>query len=428
MRSLVYGLILASSLPLSSSSALPPRLATLSDGSSALRGSGSLDLRQQGQKDHLRGGGGGRRQAPTVCEDTPKGWSDVTGNSCANYGASQYCTADGGYGPGWLVAVWGSFESYASEGKIATEVCCACGGGTSGPAPACASLECPQGFSLKSGSDALYCKGLTCSVSVDMDTCCEAPPEVKAAVDEAKAELASLKTEVLNNLTLAGDSTRKALLADGTSASGTLANQFKADAAKQRNEAIQAATSHFGSLTAHASNLQTAAQYQITMTGFFAARATAASAEGRPNGERLQTLSTQAADGFAAAADAWVAVSADGKDVMDQGEQEWAKYHSDLNTTWPKLLEGITSVNTALKASEVPAHEVRWSEQATRLASDFSQVARTQADSLATQVKSAAERASAARQATGANADLLDDLEALTDKAEEAAAKAAGSL
>jgi hypothetical protein len=36
------------------------------------------------------------------CVDTPRDWASSTGNSCGQYESANWCTVDGGYGPGWL--------------------------------------------------------------------------------------------------------------------------------------------------------------------------------------------------------------------------------------------------------------------------------------------------------------------------------------
>ena len=62
------------------------------------------------------------------CADKPSGWKGTEGSTCADYGAKQWCTADGGYGSGWKDE-WGKFEDMATNGKSALQVCCVCGGG-----------------------------------------------------------------------------------------------------------------------------------------------------------------------------------------------------------------------------------------------------------------------------------------------------------
>lgn len=70
---------------------------------------------------------------PTMpCQEKPKNWVDIEGDSCQVYKASGWCTEDGGYGPNWgnPPELGGeSFEQYAVEGKTAIDACCECGGG-----------------------------------------------------------------------------------------------------------------------------------------------------------------------------------------------------------------------------------------------------------------------------------------------------------
>eukprot|EP00418_Pyrodinium_bahamense_P086021 CAMPEP_0179072836 /NCGR_PEP_ID=MMETSP0796-20121207/32260_1 /TAXON_ID=73915 /ORGANISM="Pyrodinium bahamense, Strain pbaha01" /LENGTH=440 /DNA_ID=CAMNT_0020770009 /DNA_START=28 /DNA_END=1347 /DNA_ORIENTATION=- len=55
-------------------------------------------------------------------------WTDLDGDDCAAYAANEWCTADGGYGPGWHLE-WGTFEDYKFMGLTATSACWQCGSG-----------------------------------------------------------------------------------------------------------------------------------------------------------------------------------------------------------------------------------------------------------------------------------------------------------
>merc|ERR1719373_1116189 len=63
------------------------------------------------------------------CSDTPSGWKGTEGSTCADYGAKQWCTADGGYGSGWKNE-WGKFDKWTVNGVSADVACCVCGGGS----------------------------------------------------------------------------------------------------------------------------------------------------------------------------------------------------------------------------------------------------------------------------------------------------------
>mmetsp|Transcript_323 Transcript_323/g.903 ORF Transcript_323/g.903 Transcript_323/m.903 type:complete len:941 (-) Transcript_323:190-3012(-) len=63
------------------------------------------------------------------CESTPADWTDSYGDSCAVYGAQQYCTPDGQVGPGWNLPAWGPIENYAVNGVSGLDACCECGAG-----------------------------------------------------------------------------------------------------------------------------------------------------------------------------------------------------------------------------------------------------------------------------------------------------------
>jgi len=110
---------------------------------------------------------------PAPCQDWTPGWLDSFGYSCQAYAEKQFCTPKRGYGVGWDVD-WGIFEEYAMNGLDATDVCCACGGGTSG-------VAVPKNHMLKvNAASTLPCKdtpnwkdafGYTCQQYADRAFC-----------------------------------------------------------------------------------------------------------------------------------------------------------------------------------------------------------------------------------------------------------------
>merc|ERR1719221_936665 len=53
--------------------------------------------------------------APTPgCVDKPGDWKSSYGSTCADYVSKSWCTADGGYGSGWVSDDdWGTFDTWA---------------------------------------------------------------------------------------------------------------------------------------------------------------------------------------------------------------------------------------------------------------------------------------------------------------------------
>eukprot|EP01047_Picozoa_sp_COSAG01_P038256 COSAG01_NODE_3095_length_6592_cov_88.338980_1_plen_768_part_10 len=73
-----------------------------------------------------------------ICGDAPSGWVNLNGQTCPDFAAQQLCTSNGGYGPGWIAAGWGTFTDTGftdGAGISATAACCVCGGGAYLPAP-----------------------------------------------------------------------------------------------------------------------------------------------------------------------------------------------------------------------------------------------------------------------------------------------------
>mmetsp|Transcript_39221 Transcript_39221/g.101700 ORF Transcript_39221/g.101700 Transcript_39221/m.101700 type:complete len:413 (-) Transcript_39221:78-1316(-) len=358
-------------------------------------------------------------EAPQVCADIIPGWRDVLFNSCDDYGEKQYCTANGGYGPGWHKETWGTFSAYAFASETAPEVCCACGSGKLGDAASCSTLRCPQGFSSKADAASLYCKGFKCKQEVEFETCCEAPPDVQVAVNQVKATIAELKEEVKNTIDSEG-ATMLQSLADSAERS----TQIRQDAMKTswgaaRQQAIDRAKGKFASLTEHSDQLFDAAKYQISSSGYLAAKDEVENGKVTIDKHKLQVLAHELTESFGEDVGVWKSAVKKGAEVQQLSQQEWASHHAELNATWPLILRGITELNTALSDSEAPANEVRWVEQSARLASDIIQVAKSQATGLMQQAEAAEDRSNAALSLTGSNSGKLDQLEALVDKVSE---------
>ena len=66
-----------------------------------------------------------------ACFDSPLGWTDSEGDTCYSYMVNDWCTSNGDFGASWD-PIWGTFADYANHGKDATQVCCDCGGGSTG--------------------------------------------------------------------------------------------------------------------------------------------------------------------------------------------------------------------------------------------------------------------------------------------------------
>jgi len=64
-----------------------------------------------------------------VCEGKPVGWMDSWRKNCTDYVVNQWCTPTGGYGAGWNLAEYGTFDNYTANGVNAVQACCECGGG-----------------------------------------------------------------------------------------------------------------------------------------------------------------------------------------------------------------------------------------------------------------------------------------------------------
>lgn len=65
-----------------------------------------------------------------TCGDTPD-WKDKDGDNCQSYSYNNWCTTSGGAGVGWHEE-WGTMDDFRNNGLIASEACCACGGGGQG--------------------------------------------------------------------------------------------------------------------------------------------------------------------------------------------------------------------------------------------------------------------------------------------------------
>lgn len=359
--------------------------------------------------------------APQVCLTEPKGWSDAFGTGCEEYGSQQLCTVNGGYGPGWNKAVWGTFANYSSDSVTAISACCECGGGKSGPAESCSQMECPFGLSLKSDSANLFCKGLDCSRSTDRDICCEAHPDTKAAVEKVEAAIESLKQESIAKLRKQEDDIRKRLDGNSTAAAQKAVATIKDSWREETTQAVNTAKHEFDALVKNRKTFPEGARHQMEFMGYMAARDEVAHGKASVNRDSLESMAQTAATDFNAAAKVWQAAESTAKDAETKGFNKWNSYTVDLKEFWPVVTDGIHKLNDAIQNSIDPYRKVMWAKQGNRVAMDMSQVAQSGTLSLSQQVTTIGHRASEAEKATSANAGRLDELEAIVTNAEEPA-------
>eukprot|EP00440_Ansanella_granifera_P007873 gb/GFBE01008516.1/.p1 GENE.gb/GFBE01008516.1/~~gb/GFBE01008516.1/.p1 ORF type:complete len:1889 (+),score=317.46 gb/GFBE01008516.1/:1-5667(+) len=136
------------------------------------------------------------------CRDEPSDWKDTYGDSCVTYSTNQWCTSSGGYGPGWMPALWGSFQDYARNGHSAVTACCVCGGGVNIGQPA-VNESCHDPTDVDTDADGVPDCSDHCpedASKVDPGACgCGSPDEVgcglpPAAVTTATASATSSST------------------------------------------------------------------------------------------------------------------------------------------------------------------------------------------------------------------------------------------
>lgn len=141
------------------------------------------------------------------CQDTVSGWRDSYDAPCSIYESYNWCTSTGNYASGWLSS-WGSFADYARDGYDATQVCCACGGGTleAGNVPF-ASQECPEAIG---GPDANYDGLDDCMVTV-----------VTTTATSATATTLTDTTVTVTTITMTSQTRSRTTTSTGTSSTMT---------------------------------------------------------------------------------------------------------------------------------------------------------------------------------------------------------------
>lgn len=358
----------------------------------------------------MRGGRMNHSQGtPTVCVDWPETWLDAAGRSCADYAGERLCTLDGLYGPGWNQN-WGAFRNYGNAGQTALAACCACGGGYHSYRSTCSYMPCPDGFRVKENAWRIYCKDIDCTLDADVWTCCDAHPEVQLVVDAVQNLTTELKEQVRKEVRARGAEEAERLREVTTGKAEEMGRDFVNETELLQAQALKAAQEGFAARTQHHESMRDAAKYQIEMSGYVAARD---AEEGRVDTGMLQARVRQASSEFARAAQVWQQTDAVSHKIVSKGHREWENYYKDLNDTWPEILRGIESVNSAVAESIVPQQAVRWSEQAVRLSSDVAQVVDGQMSGIEAQVAQAEERAAEARRATQTNKGRIVSLKAM---------------
>jgi len=366
-----------------------------------------------------------RQEPPVICVTSPPDWSDSLGYTCDHYESREYCAPDGSLGAGWPTItirnqsanLWGPLERYAWNGIDASMACCACGGGRTGPAVACTALQCPLGFSAKPGADQLYCAGLECTLDADVDTCCQACPEVEVALGQARAISAQLRPEVRSNISEVGQAQRFRAADAATAARTQLVAEIAESFTAARDTALADARADFDSLTENSDSLAEAARHQITASGFLAARAAYDSGDASVSGAGIEAAVHNLTQRYGADKKAWQGVGMLDNASVELSRATWNDYQADLNETWPAFVSSIGDINAAIDVMEVPGREVRRASPTLRLAADFSQVAQGQVGTLRSQVNTVERQAAQALQTTQLNGQRVSSLTAMVDEA-----------
>lgn len=334
----------------------------------------------------------GEATARSSCFDDPADWSDTKGFTCEVYATSGYCTASGGYGDGWS-ALWGDFARYAAADHTANTACCACGGGRT---RAC-----------------------------DSDTCLEAEARaVKLVRDRAD----QLGADARGEIALFGQAAVANLTAEVRGRDGALIGQLLNASEHLRSQEVAAARERLEYLTQHKENLTDAAKHRIVLSSDLAARAAAAAEGGAVDRAALNESASQVAREFNEAAHVWSLARDFGVSAEIRGWREWREAGAEVNSTWETVAGSLRAVNRAAAVLAQPLAAARWSGQASRLAADLSELARTQATTIDQQVASAQLQADEAMRVTKANAASLAKLEWLAGGAERDAEVAARAV
>lgn len=355
-------------------------------------------------------------QAPKVCIDSGLfAWSDLHFNGCDTYSDSEWCTPEGGYGPGWNQAAWGEFSSWAFPLRgSAVEVCCACGGGTQGDAQACTTFTCPTGYAHKADAAKAYCKVFQCSLKNDLETCCEAPPEISDGVKSTQDLIKALEEEVKKNISVEGEILLTELAADSSESRDGKLEAMHKSWGEASGKAVSEAKATFDAQASGSSTLADSARYQIAVAGYVAARdATDAAVFDK---SKLQSLLQHATASFVDSQSVWTSASEQGLKLQTLAAAGWGEHHADLNATWPLVVRGVEQFNTVLKQSHGPMDDARWAEESSRLAADLAQTAKSNSKGLMAMAEAAEARANAALKLTGSNTGQLDDLDALVTR------------
>mmetsp|Transcript_18082 Transcript_18082/g.54547 ORF Transcript_18082/g.54547 Transcript_18082/m.54547 type:complete len:386 (+) Transcript_18082:127-1284(+) len=320
-----------------------------------------------------------------VCADSPHGWADSMGNSCGDYEQRYYCTRTGTFGAGWW-PVWGAFSNYAAQNKTAVEACCACGGG--------------------------------------MTSCCPEYRTLEAGIAKDLAPLRSyatqLEAEVTSNVSTVGaraaEKLRTSLESKVINVSETISNA----SAQLRARFVADARARFDNQTAHRENLTEAAETAFLEASYAAARGAVDYGAAKVDTARLSMAVQGAGTAVHAAALKWEEAASTGKAAAEFGAEAVRQYIPEANSTATALTAALKEANAFLDASEKAREEARFSQQATAVAADVSEVARAQSEGVDAQVRQGLARAQTALRATGSNVAKLDTLEALVAAAEVA--------
>lgn len=326
------------------------------------------------------------------CADSPHGWADSKGNTCQDYEQNFYCTKTGAFGAGWW-PVWGSFSNYATQNRTAATACCVCGGG----APSC----CPARGKL----EAVIAGKLTPLQSYAQKLAGQAAAEVNSAGAAEASKLQSLLAQMVPNV------------------SSEIINA----SAHQRTQMLALARERFDNETAGYHNLTEAVKEELVDASYHAVRG-AVDHSSQQAQTRLTQAVQKAGKAIHTAAVKWEEAFRAGKEAAKLGAEVVTKYFADADATAAAVQSSMKNASLFLEATERAQKQARLSQQATAVMTDASEAVRVQAQAVDAQVRTATARAQSALRATSANSGKLDNLEAMVDAAEKAAAEVSRQL
>lgn len=198
---------------------------------------------------------------------------------------------------------------------------------------------------------------------------------------------------------------------------------FKNSVAALESQAITNEQASFNALVTHEKVLVDAVQKQVVDYGYEATRNTT-EVQSASAAARFSVTARNLTEQYSKAAQAWAGADRAARAAAAASYQGWSGAYHNASAAYGTVAHGFQAVNSAQEMSTEAGHQIRWSQQSSRLAGDISEIVNGRAETSALEAHTAELNAVQAAAMVQSNTAIVPVVQALVDSAESEATAA----